>query len=66
MDTTWLLNNNRLAVRKGEVNGLWKVERLRRSYRVDERGISQRKIICCRKWLVALLTLSLTFKVFVS
>ena len=51
MDTTWLLNN-RLAVRKGEVNGLWKVESLRRRYRVDERGISQRKI--CRKWLVAL------------
>ena len=63
MDTTWLLNN-RLAVRKGEVNGLWKAESLRRRYRVDERGISQRKI--CRKWLVALLTLSLIFKVFVS
>ena len=49
---TWLLNNNRLAIRKGEENGLWKV-RLRRRYRVDERGISQRKIIYCRKWLVA-------------
>ena len=53
---TWLLNNNRLAVRKGEENGLWKVS-LRRRYRVDERGISQRKIIYCRKWLVAFLNI---------